>query len=309
MKDRNMAIYVVGEYLREMRMRKGYSQEAVSYNICTTATLSRIENGLQSPSKRMMDKILERLGIETDMFDAFVNQEELEFYELKKSMSRCIAKLDMKEVEYAYVNLMERLSDKQKESEKQYLMWIDAVLMIGKGDSPDRVRKLLMEAIHLTLPEFDGKTPLINNLLTYDEIIIINSLASQYARNNEMATAIRIGMWLKEYMKDKMAEGNMKVSKYPTVLYNLSNWLGKIECFNEALEITNEGVAYCIKYGNGIRLPYLLFNKGCALAELGNVKEAKNVFTQSITFFELVEQKKERKMAIEWCNKRYNLHI
>ena len=41
-----MAVYVVGEYLREMRTRRGYSQEAVSYNICTPATLSRIENGL-----------------------------------------------------------------------------------------------------------------------------------------------------------------------------------------------------------------------------------------------------------------------
>ena len=44
-----MAVYVVGDFLRETRMRKGYTQEEVSYGICTAASLSRIENGAQKP--------------------------------------------------------------------------------------------------------------------------------------------------------------------------------------------------------------------------------------------------------------------
>ena len=39
-----MAVYVVGDFLRETRLRKGYTQEEVSYGICTPASLSRIEN-------------------------------------------------------------------------------------------------------------------------------------------------------------------------------------------------------------------------------------------------------------------------
>lgn len=39
----NMAVYVVGDFLRETRIRKGYTQEEVSYGICTPASLSRIE--------------------------------------------------------------------------------------------------------------------------------------------------------------------------------------------------------------------------------------------------------------------------
>lgn len=40
-----MATYVIGDYIREIRLRKGYTQEDVSFGICTSATLSRIENG------------------------------------------------------------------------------------------------------------------------------------------------------------------------------------------------------------------------------------------------------------------------
>ena len=50
-----MAVYVVGDFLRETRLRKGYTQEEVSYGICTPASLSRIENGAQKPGRLILD--------------------------------------------------------------------------------------------------------------------------------------------------------------------------------------------------------------------------------------------------------------
>ena len=57
-----MAVYVVGDFLRETRLRKGYTQEEVSYGICTPASLSRIENGAQKPGRLILEKLFERLG-------------------------------------------------------------------------------------------------------------------------------------------------------------------------------------------------------------------------------------------------------
>ena len=39
-----MAVYVVGDFLRETRLRKGYTQEEVSYGLCKPASVSRIDN-------------------------------------------------------------------------------------------------------------------------------------------------------------------------------------------------------------------------------------------------------------------------
>ena len=55
-----MAIYMIGDFIKETRKRKGYTQEEVSFGICTPASLSRIENGMQTPGKFIMDKLLER---------------------------------------------------------------------------------------------------------------------------------------------------------------------------------------------------------------------------------------------------------
>ena len=57
-----MATYVIGDFIRETRIRKGYTQEEVSYGICTPASLSRIENGMQTPGRYILDKLMERLG-------------------------------------------------------------------------------------------------------------------------------------------------------------------------------------------------------------------------------------------------------
>ena len=71
-----MAVYVVGDFLRETRLRKGYTQ--VSYGICTTASLSRIENGAQKPGRLILEKLFERLGTENNLFNSFVSREEME---------------------------------------------------------------------------------------------------------------------------------------------------------------------------------------------------------------------------------------
>ena len=70
-----MAVYVVGDFLRETRLRKGYTQEEVSYGICTPASLSRIENGAQKPGRLILEKLFERLGTENNLFNSFVSRE------------------------------------------------------------------------------------------------------------------------------------------------------------------------------------------------------------------------------------------
>lgn len=86
-----MATYVIGDYIREIRLRKGYTQEDVSFGICTSATLSRIENGAQTPGRYILDKLMERLGMENSVFNIFVSKEEMELYECVQEMVRNIA--------------------------------------------------------------------------------------------------------------------------------------------------------------------------------------------------------------------------
>lgn len=62
--------------------------------------------------------------------------------------------------------------------------------------------------------------------------------------------AIHLDMWLKEYMENKIVDGKMKTAKYPMILYNLSCWLGVENCHAEALKMAEQGINFCIEYGN-----------------------------------------------------------
>lgn len=239
-----MAVYVVGDFLRETRLRKGYTQEEVSYGICTTASLSRIENGAQKPGRLILEKLFERLGTENNLFNSFVSREEMELYSAIQELVRNITDDDVAKIE-KQIEVVEKLAVNTTELEHQCLYFAKGELARQKEKDDKKAMEMYMKAIHITLPDFDGKNPLRNNLLTFDEIMIINSIAILYAnRENDIMNAIELDMWLKVHMENKIMDGKMKTAKYPMILYNLSNWFGNKEFHVEALKMAELGVDF-----------------------------------------------------------------
>ncbi len=301
-----MAVYVVGDFIRETRIRKGYSQEEVSFGICSAASLSRIENGEQTPSRLTLEKLLERMGTENNLFNVFVSREEMELYEIVQKMIRNITDGNIDELKHQ-IYRMESMVQSGTKLERQYLLFAKGELLRQSDGEDSEVMDLLMKAIHLTLPEFDSFTPLTNNLLTFDEIMIINAIAIQHAKMGRIKAALGLGFWLRSYMRDKVVDGKLKTAKYPMILYNLSNWLATVERYVDALNVADECVDFCIKFGNLVVLPFGVFNKACALAELGKKDEAKKYFAQSIAVFETIKKFEQAQMAIDWCTEHYEI--
>lgn len=304
----DMAVYDVGDFLRETRLRKGYTQEEVSYGICTPASLSRIENGAQKPGRLILEKLFERLGTENNLFNSFVSREEMELYIAIQTLIRNVTDGDLHRIE-EQIDIVEKLTQNTSELERQSLFWAKGELATQKYGNDCEAMDCFMKAVQITLPDFDGKNPLRNHLLTFDEITIINSIAVRHGENGDLLTAIQLDMWLKEYMENKIIDGRMKTAKYPMILYNLSYWLGEENCHNEALKMAEQGVAFCVKYGNLPAFPILMFNQGAALAELERYDEAKKCFLQSITIFEAMKKPSQVQTAIDWCREHYKIEF
>lgn len=303
-----MAVYVVGDFLRETRLRKGYTQEEVSYGICTPASLSRIENGAQKPGRLILEKLFERLGTENNLFNSFVSREEMELYSAIQELIRNITDKDISKIE-SQVDVVELMTKDTTELEHQCLYFAKGELARQRDENNDKAMELYMKAIHITLPDFDGKNPLRSNLLTFDEIMIINAIAILYAESGNIMLAIQLDIWLKEYMEGKIVDGTMKIAKYPMILYNLSNWFGDRNCHTEAFELANQGIDFCVKYGNLFFFPIFLVNKGIALAELGKIDDRKEYLHQAITIFEATKQKDHVQPIIDWCKLRYDVEF
>lgn len=285
-----MAVYVVGDFLRETRLRKGYTQEEVSYGICTPASLSRIENGAQKPGRLILEKLFERLGTENNLFNSFVSREEMELYIEIQTLIRNVTDEDIEKIE-EQINVVEKLVKNTSELEHQCLFWAKGKLAAQKDSNNYEAMNWLMRAIRITLPDFNGKTPLRNHLLTFDEITIINSIAVRYAENGELLVAIQLDMWLKEYMESKIVDAKIKTTKYPMILYNLSCWFEDEQCYKEELKMADQGIEFCVKYGNLAAFPRLVLNKGVALTKLGDNVSARKYLHQAITIFDTMQKR------------------
>lgn len=302
-----MAVYVVGDFLRETRLRKGYTQEEVSYGICTPASLSRIENGMQKPGRLILEKLFERLGTENNLFNSFVSKEEMELYSAIQSLIRDITDEDVTKLE-EHISVVEKLAANASELEHQCLYFAKGELARQKEKDYSKAMELYMKAIHITLPNFDGKKPLRNNLLTFDEIMIINSIAILYSNDERtIMNAIHLDMWLKEYLENKIVDGKMKTAKYPMILYKLSCWFDDEKCYKEVLNIADQGVDFCIQYGNLAFFPLLILNKGVALAELNQISEAEKYLHQAITILSAVKREDLVETVIDWCRLSYKI--
>src|SRR5262245_57044478 len=58
-----------GNRLRALRLERGLSQAALAAGGLSTGYLSRLESGMRSPTKRVVDHVAERLGVPVSAFD------------------------------------------------------------------------------------------------------------------------------------------------------------------------------------------------------------------------------------------------
>lgn len=151
-----MAVYVVGDFLRETRLRRGYTQEEVSYGICTPASLSRIENGAQKPGRLILEKLFERLGTENNLFNSFVSREEMELYSAIQTLIRNVTDAEIDKIEEQVV-LVEKLTKDSYGLESQYVLFAKGELIKYRDKDYHKAMEWLMRAIHVTLPDFRWK--------------------------------------------------------------------------------------------------------------------------------------------------------
>lgn len=129
-----MAVYVVGDFLRETRLRKGYTQEEVSYGICTPASLSRIENGAQKPGRLILEKLFERLGTENNLFNSFVSREDMELYSAIQELIRNVTDEEIDKIE-SQIATVEKMINSASSLERQCLLFAKSKLAVQKEEN------------------------------------------------------------------------------------------------------------------------------------------------------------------------------
>lgn len=151
-----MACYNLGDYICESRKQLGITQEELAFGICSTGTLSKIENGFVVPKRKNYEAIMQRLGKTMGICNIRATAEEMELYAYMRQLVHAVANNDME----GSRELWQRQPEHKQEDKltRQFFSYIKAVLDSKEGVRPELVYAKLEEALQLTHPVGAGKS-------------------------------------------------------------------------------------------------------------------------------------------------------
>lgn len=301
-----MAVYEIGNYIHDLRIERGYSQEELSFGICSIGNLSKIERGSRMPNRKTVEALMQRLGC-GEMFLQYSSREEMYQAQLCSQIVQKLAEGELEGLE----SLIAQFEQTIKEDDllnRQYCRFAKVMIGKKKGINREAVVTELERVIQMTKPMYqEGVVP--EGLLTYNEIVILINIANMYDEIQERTKALHILFKLKNYMETHIIDENERMKKYPLVIFNLTNMLLDEKRYGEVIELCDSGLNLC-KKNNRLRLfPKLLLNKGFALLELGEKAQAENSLKKSVNMLDALEEQDQCEKIVNYINNNYKIKL
>lgn len=287
----------LGEVIKRRRLELGLTQEQLCEGICEPITISRLENGRQTPSRNRINALLERLDMPADRYFALLSKNELEIESLQKQITAYNVRFAQssgedkaiirKQALQAHDELLS-LADKDDMLSRQLI--IRSKVILGKEDGPyslEEQKEMLLEAIRVTCPAFD-LDEIGNGLYTTDEIKIINQLALVYVYAEEHMTAIEILAQLYKYIKKHFHNIPTTRAHLNMVAFNYATELDAVGQYKKAIEIAEEGRRACLDYGHYLSMPGLLEVMAESYYRLGETVKSADLYHQAYYFCKVI---------------------
>lgn len=310
----------LGEAIKKRRLELGLTQEQLCEGICEPITLSRLENGKQTPSRNRINAILERLDMPADRFYALLSKNELDIDTLQRqiisfniSFSHALdhEKVQIRKQALRAHQELEAIIDKDDTLSKQLILRSRIILGTSHGEYGfEDKKKMLTDAIRLTAPYFDlddiGK-----GLYTTEEIKIINQLALAFVDTGDHMEAINIYNQLYKYIQKHFHNIPLTRAHLNMIAYNYADELNRIGQHAKAIEIAEEGQRICLVYGHYLSLPSLIAIQAECHHFLGNNDKSRDLYYQAYYLMKaigndsnlhVVKKKAKKQVGLEFEN-------
>lgn len=279
-----MQTVFLGEYIKAKRLELGLTQENLCEGICEPMTLSRLENGKQTPSRNTINALLQRLGLPDDRYFALLSKREKEIEALQKEIHSCNV-LRNNKLGLEKIAELEPLVEIDDHVTQQFLLRCKANLGKQEGDtilpySFEEKLDLLMQAIHLTIPRFTLDS-IEQHLYTMDEVKIINSMANCFSNSGRNDQALKIYEQLFSYIRTHYQNILQSGGLLPLVAECYARSLDIAQQYEKALEIGQLGVDAGVKYGQYFTLCGSLSIMAECHYFLGHLEESEKLYYQA----------------------------
>ena len=302
----------IGEVLKRKRKELGLTQEELCEGICEPSTISRIESGRQVPAKNKLDALLQRLGLPGERYYALMSKDEMEISNLKEKIISCnVARNAIEGLKN--LEKLEAFATEDDHLLRQFILRSRIFLgYIKEGKvcpyTLEEKKKMLQEAIHLTIPDFDEEE-IYKNFYTVEEIKVINLIALNYSDAGQNRKAIDIYYQLLKYMKGhimNLSEANRLIV---LICYNCSRSLYLEKRYEECTEIANLGWKVSIRERYSGYLGGLLSVLGYAYYAEDKLEDSKRCFYQAYYMYTVVQDDEHIKLAVRDLKNFFDVEI
>ena len=201
-----MSIRNAGAAIREAREKAGLSREKLSDGICSVQSLYRIETGKAGVSPSTFHALMAHAGAPCEVLPVFANRDDFDCFLAPRHVR---LHLDAWQQGAAYAEL-ENVERKHWADNKYYYQeWLlhhcRLQFRSGKADH-QAVRKLILEALHISLPDADLSN-IAGLLLTVNEIELLILLAQESLYLSDCAGCLLLCRQLSAYIsQSKLSE-------------------------------------------------------------------------------------------------------
>ena len=264
----------IGEMIRTMRKQAKLSLKDLSQGICSVANLGKIENDEIQGHIHYLEPILQRLGRDPMLYcNFFLSKKDFEARELRDSINLLLSQRKFDEATILLAKLKTYKAYKTK-ANLQFIKRVEAeIFALDHKKSHQKTQKMLLDAINVTLPDFDEEK-IESYALSLDESIIIRELAVSVMESEDYNRAERIFESLIKNLNRRYVDEFEKARIYDSTVSNYTTCLGRKNKRHEAIKIIEEAENFNRSRGRLMSLDFLSGNKGYNYFKLKSNEES-----------------------------------
>lgn len=292
----------IGDIIREKRKQLHLTQEEACYGICDKVTMSRIETNKQTPTRSMLNALLQRLDISDDRFYAVINTEEMRINELCKEITAYNIKYEKADAKEKIV-IKKILEIKQQELRslmeeddkltKQFL--VRSEVIIGDYEPKEKIDKLI-EALKLTHPAFD-LSKVKKGIYSIDDMKIINQIAMAFSEQGDSEKALKIWENLLANNKDRYESIVPVRTQRCLILYGLSREYLVTGNYKKATIYAEEGRELAVDHGVYRHLPGFLIILAECTYQFGDKNKSRELFEDAYHLCKVINDSVNKKIV------------
>lgn len=276
----------LGEIIYYLRKKAGLTQEALADGICSPVSISRIENGKQMPSGKVLEQLLERLGTGTYQLCNVYYENECQ-----ASLHQTLAEIDEQVSSGDFVQAraaLQQLSTKKMDSANlQHTKMLHAAIRMQDGTADEHIETELVNALRLTKPNID-LDDCRNELFSPTEVNLLVMLTTAKYMAGKNLEAIRMG----EEIMFALDRNQSRLSDYKVFQINLAHNLGQIlqdeGRYREALLYARKAEEISIRSTEQFLLPEIEFEIAQILSKMGQSQESRTRIEALIPYMRLI---------------------